>query len=356
MKPTILAIDDDPIILDMYQVILEGKYNLLTAASGVEALALVEQHPRIDLILLDIMMPEMSGYEVCRKIRQGSSSGYVKIILVSSKVKLDDRLSGYRVGADDYIMKPFEESELLAKVTVFLRLKHAEEIDRIKNNFISLINHEARTPLTVIFGYAEILRESPHLSEQDRRFVDKIIESGKTLLRYSENTILLSDLKSGKVSLDSQEIDLKEFLSEHQQAFQEAAEAKELAIQLHCGPAVKINADPKLLAVAVDALIDNAVKYAKYKSQVRITAEASRERVEIEVFNEGDSIAPHRFEMIFDELAAHDIEHHHGGQRLSLPIARRIAEVHEGALSVRNSVSGPAFTLSFRNPAASILN
>jgi len=148
MKPNLLAIDDDPIILDMYQAMLDVDYNIHLASSGEEGLALLNSNPRIDVILLDIMMPGLDGYQTCQRIRQNALFSHVKIILVSSKVKLDERLLGYQVGADDYITKPFEASELLAKIKVFLRLKTAEEIDRIKTNFITLFNHEARTPLT----------------------------------------------------------------------------------------------------------------------------------------------------------------------------------------------------------------
>src|ERR1700741_3402411 len=103
MSHTLLAVDDDAIILEMYQAILGEVYNLHTVSSGQEAVAFLDAHPRVDLVLLDIMMPRMDGYEVCRKIRKNPSFSHAKIILVSSKMLLEDRLRGYEGGADDYI-------------------------------------------------------------------------------------------------------------------------------------------------------------------------------------------------------------------------------------------------------------
>ena len=163
MKATILAVDDDAIVLDMYQAILDSAYNLHLTSSAEEALEFLNSRRRVDLILLDIMIPKMDGYEVCRRIRANPLFSDLKVILVSAKMMLDDKLQGYEIGADDYMTKPFDASELLAKVKVFLRLKNVEEINKIKTNFINLLYHETRTPLTSIFGYASLLRQNANL-------------------------------------------------------------------------------------------------------------------------------------------------------------------------------------------------
>lgn len=173
-KETILAVDDDPIILEMYRTILEDDYRLHLALSSDEALTLLRAHPRTDLILLDIIMPGLDGYEICKRIRENPLFRGIKIIFVSSKMLIADRLRAYDIGADDYLTKPFEAGELIAKIKVFMRLKKSEEINKIKTNFINLLYHETRTPLTSIFGYASLLRQSANLTAQEIRFVDHI--------------------------------------------------------------------------------------------------------------------------------------------------------------------------------------
>ena len=123
----ILVVDDTPTNLLIMEEILSERYQLVTVSSGEEALKVVGNF-RPDLILMDIMMPGMSGYDVCRSIRDDAELRNTKIIMVSAKALVSERLEGYRAGANDYITKPFEEEELLAKVQVFLQLKFAEEL------------------------------------------------------------------------------------------------------------------------------------------------------------------------------------------------------------------------------------
>ncbi len=175
MKSTILAIDDDPIILDIYGAILNDLYDVTLAVSGEEALSMLDLNPKIDLILLDIMMPGMNGYDVCAKIRANPKLAHVKVILVSAKSLVEERLQGYEIGADDYITKPFEEEELLAKIKVFLRLKTMEEINSLTGSLLVLLSHETRTPLNGILGFADILKISPNLDQDEKDFIDHII-------------------------------------------------------------------------------------------------------------------------------------------------------------------------------------
>ena len=348
MKATLLAVDDDAIILDMYQAILENAYNLHLVSSAEQALDFLNSHPRVDLILLDIMMPNMDGYEACRKIRANPLFSDVKVILVSSKTMLDDRLHGYEIGADDYITKPFEASELLAKVKVFLRLKTAEEINKIKTNFINLLYHETRTPLTSLFGYAALLQESANLTPQEKYFVEQIRRCGEILLRSCEKTMLLSDLKSGKIPIEKTRTPLSIFFSDQQELKEEASD-KKCALQVRTEKDLGICADPKLFGVAIDALLDNAVKFARHGTVVEVTAKALPGCIRVEVANEGDKITAEQQEDIFNELSVQDVAHHHQGHGLSLAIARRIIEAHEGTLTVTNHDNGPVFVIDMKS-------
>src|SRR5438128_6009709 len=122
----ILIVDDNATNIAILEELLSDHYKLHSARSGEEALAALEEF-RPDLILLDIMMPGIDGYETCRRIRANPARKNVKVIMVSAKAMVSERLKGYEAGADDYITKPFEEDELLAKVQVYLRLKSVEE-------------------------------------------------------------------------------------------------------------------------------------------------------------------------------------------------------------------------------------
>ncbi len=126
-KRKILAVDDNPTNLAVVEELLGSHYILMTASTGEEALKIAQEF-QPDLIVLDIMMPGIDGYEVCRQIRMNPSLRYTKIIVVSVKATVPERLKGYQAGADDYLTKPYDEEELLAKIQAHLRLKAFEVI------------------------------------------------------------------------------------------------------------------------------------------------------------------------------------------------------------------------------------
>ena len=350
MPYTILAIDDEPIILEMFQATLDESYTVHAVTSGREGLEFLAVHPRVDLILLDIMMPEMDGYEVCRAIRENPLYSHIKIILVSAKMLLEDRLRGYVQGADDYITKPFDENELRAKVKVFLRLKNVEEIDKIKTHLIALLSQEAHTPLSIILGCAGLLKDRPNLLSEDKYLVDQIIKSGRSISRSSEATILLSDLKSGKLRPRKETIQLGLLLTESQLEFSKQAAKKNLEIQVSLNAERNIEADRRLLRIALDALVDNAVNFAYAGTVIEMTVKDAAGRIRLEVANDGKQISLDRQKDIFDEFAAHDdLEHDHQRHGLSLALARRICEVHEGSLTAQNHDKGPVFIIDFKS-------
>jgi two-component system, sensor histidine kinase and response regulator len=343
LKATILAVDDDPIILEIYKLILDNEHTIHLVSSGKEALGYLDTCPKVDLILLDIMMPDIDGYEVCRRIRSNNAFSNLKIILVSSKMLIEDRLFGYEIGADDYIIKPFEASELLAKVKVFLRLKNAEEINKIKTNLINLLSHETRTPLTAIFGYIRLLRESEHLIGEEKTFVDEIQRCGEKLLQSCEKTLLLSDLKLGQVRIEKANAPLSLFFSGYRQTFEQ--NEKRCTMRFSGDETLRIDADLKLFTIAISALLDNAVKFAREGSAVEVRAHRLGDRLRIEVANDGEKIPVEQQEEIFNLLSVQDIAHHHQGYGLSLAISRQIIEAHDGTVTVSNHDHGPVFLI-----------
>ena len=296
------------------------------------------------------MMPGMNGYETCQKIRATPSFSHMKVILVSAKSLVEERLRGYEVGADDYITKPFEESELLAKINVFLRLKNVEEIDNIKRNFLLLLSHETRTPLNGILGFAQILQDSENLSDEEKEFVAMIFSCGKDLLRLSEKTVLLGDLRSGNIHIHAEPIMIIALLAEWQHTSTQSLVEKQLSLHIEGDVDVEIDGDPKLLELALQMVLDNAVKFARQGTVVDVRVTTVGNRIQIAIANEGEHVLEEHREDIFTAFFVQNIEHHHQGHGLSLEIARRIVAAHDGTLSVQNQEKGPVFL--FDMPAA----
>ncbi len=176
----ILVVDNDQINLNIISETLSEYYQIETSETGEDALKIIDQFSP-DIVLLDIMMPGIDGYEVCRRIRANPKQANVKILFISAKEVLEDRLFGYKVGGDDYITKPFEEEELLAKVKVFLRLKYEEGIELL--NKIAMNTDQSDVIRKVSQYFSSILYVKSHFPYC--KIVCKTQETNSLLLRTS---------------------------------------------------------------------------------------------------------------------------------------------------------------------------
>ena len=195
-KGRILVVDDNVRNIAILQKTLGRAYRVAAATSGEEALQVA---PRFtpDVMLLDIMMPGIDGYETCRRFRAAPELTHTKIIMVSAKALVSERLAGYEAGADDYIVKPFDEDELQAKVRVYLRLRRVEEVNRLKTDILMLLGHETRTPLTTILSPIELVLDDETLSKESRRLLQMAQDGARRLNEYLDRLIFLSSLHAG---------------------------------------------------------------------------------------------------------------------------------------------------------------
>mgnify|MGYP001584180673 CR=1 FL=1 len=175
----ILAVDDDPNNIAILEELLAEDYDLETTTSGEQALE-VAQTFRPDVILLDIMMPGMDGYQVCQRLREQGAFKYTKIIMVSARAMVPERLEGYKAGADDYITKPFDGDEFLAKIQTYLRLKRAEEADRVRHAMTVKAMDDLRAPLAMVrSAVSDIGADSP--AKTDARLHRQLDEANDCL-------------------------------------------------------------------------------------------------------------------------------------------------------------------------------
>lgn len=341
----VLIVDDDPVNVDILEEMLEDKYTLASVETGEEALEILPKF-RPDLMLLDIMMPGVDGYEVCRRIRADEQYNFIKIILVSVKAMVEERLEGYEVGADDYITKPFVDEELEAKVRVFLRLKRTEEVDRVKGDLLKLFSHETRTPLNGVMGYASLLQDEESLSDEAKDYVNEIVNAGNQLLHFVKKTSLLCRLKSG--------FDLNkrcESVVRHLEAAIEKLEGKasrnNITFELDTKNDVNLGADWSILYDVLVYVLENAVKFSPAGGIVKVQLEETDGSCLIRIVDQGGGIEPEWIDKIFDEFAIQDIMHHQKGQGLSLAISRHVMDLHGGLIQVESTPgNGATFTLS----------
>lgn len=335
-KSKILIVDDDPMNILILEEMLREHYDLNTASDEDSALKICEVF-KPDLILLDLMLQFTNGYELCRKLKSNQTSAFTKIILISSKALLKDRLFGYQAGADDYLSKPFDRDELLAKVRIFIRLKSVEEIDRVKDDLINVFSHETRTPLNAIIGFAKLLKDSPSVAGEEQEFVDLILESGHSLLNLSNKAILLSNLKKGSMELNPIAITASQLMEMASRKIPHSLLHKNITVE-NITEGIAGTLDPKLGETALSYLMDNAYRFSPKESSITVKAEITENGdFVIGVSDSGPGIQPSRLTKIFDEFGIDDVAHHGRGHGLSLSIVKQIMLLHGGTVKAENN-------------------
>ena len=344
----ILVVDDEPAIRRVLLRQLRKLEGVETfeAENGEKALELVERiQPH--LILLDIKLPGINGYEVCTRIRTNPSNRFAKVILLSSLNQLEERLQGYKVGADLYLTKPFEEEELLALVKAFMRLRHAEEVDLLKTSLLQLIAHESRTPLNSILGYSDLLRMGLYQPADLKEIGTEIHLQGELMLRQIEKADLFCRLISNSYPLKT---DKKELASVFKGMFGPQGFPCE-RFDLELPGDLAFEADWELLAKVFGFLLENALKHSPAEAKIQVKAEPVGDRVLIRVADQGRGVLPQKRQAILEALYVEDIEHHESGQGLSLALGKKIVDLHGGKLWVEeNQPQGAAFLISLPYP------
>ncbi|MFP4458848.1 MAG: response regulator [Candidatus Zixiibacteriota bacterium] len=342
-KSKILIVDDDPMNLDILEEILEDEYIIEKAQTGEETL---EKLPIFmpDLILLDIMMPGITGYETCKRIRQNEKFSFIKIILVSGKAMVNERLQGYESGADDYITKPFIDEELEAKVRIFLRLKHTEEVEKIKDELLQMFNSETMTPLHAIISLAEFHRDDRQWTQELEEDLGQIADKAYEIHDLIRKTTLICDLKAGKeieITGQSATQRISDIISRHNME----AKEKNIDFKVDIEDDEILQTDWKLLDRAIDNVVDNAVKFSENDQTVDLKLGNQNGFYKIDIKDHGIGIKPENIRKIFDEFSVRDFMRPES-KGLSLAITRHILNRLGGQIEVVSSPGeGSTFTI-----------
>jgi two-component system sensor histidine kinase/response regulator len=341
----ILAVDDNPRNLAILQRCLGQEFDLTQAVSGQEALEIATRL-RPDVILLDIMMPGLDGYETCRRLRGIPEVAGTKIIMVSAKAMTSERLEGYAAGADDYIVKPFDSDELISKVRVYARLKSVEEVDRLKSDLLDLLSHETGTPLTGIMGGLALLRDDSSLSKEQLELLEVAEVSTLRLQALVKRVCLIAQLKARTMPVIREPFDLRDLVANALEAVHGQAEKARVKMMLEPGESVPASGDVSLLLWVVEALLENAIRLSPRDGLVSVHVGLEASGPCLSVSDQGPGIEPELLPRIFQEFVVADIKHHKKGSGLSLAAARLVAENHGGTLSVETELGrGSVFHL-----------
>ncbi len=370
-----MVVDDTPANLVLMNDLLQERYTVKVASSGARALKIANGDRAPDLILLDIMMPDMDGYEVCRQLKANPKTSGIPIIFLTALTEERDEQLGLELGAVDYITKPIGPAIVLARVQTHLSLKQARdsleqrnredklrfevamaqqlELNNLKSTFLSMTTHEFRTPLTSILSAQVLLRHyGERLSQQERddalENIDGAVHRMTTML---DQVLTIGRADANLLEFRPQTIDLallchrlrEEALAGHLVPGDDPGERLAMALDL---AQTQVHADEKLLRHILGNLLSNAIKYTP--SAATATFRVSKEGNELvfEVQDQGIGIPPDDLPRLFGNFHRAGNVGDIPGTGLGLTIVKRAVESHGGSIAVHSDVGvGTRFTI-----------
>jgi signal transduction histidine kinase len=384
-RPLVLVVEDNREMAHFMRQCLEEHYRVAIAEDGRAGLKLAKE-VEPDLILSDIMMPEMSGDELVAQLRKDPTFRATPILLLSAKADDRLRIDLLTHGAQDFVLKPFVPAELCARVRNLVDLYHArrvleaavesqgrtvgemasdlaaktralESADRVKDEFLAAVSHELRTPMNAIRGWVDLLcGHNVEPAEYDEVFAT-LRRNSLHQAKLIEDLLDISRIVSGKLRIDVKPVRLSAAINEAIATLKLAADNKRVRLSFHCergGDAVA--GDPDRLQQVAANLIANAVKFSKPGGAVDVTLTSDNGTAVIVVKDDGQGVDPAFLPHVFERFLQEDgsVTRRHGGLGLGLSIARHIVEMHGGSIHAESSGKGCGATFTVRLPVLAV--
>ncbi|WP_324282846.1 response regulator [Cyanobacterium aponinum UTEX 3221] len=344
-KQVILIVDDDPNNFDVIEGLLyKYDYKLFYTSSGKSALAQIDSI-KPDLILLDVMMPEMNGMEVCQIVKGKKEWQCIPIIMVTALNDKNDLAQCLEMGADDFISKPVNGVELAARVQSMLRIKSQydslQEMLRLREEMTSIIVHDLRNPLANIFLCAGILK-MPNLSQEIyRQKLEEINNSGDVLNNQIDTLLRMAKIQSGKLVLAYKETNLSELLNIELKTFHNIAKANNINLILKVPDTTKyFFLDSQLIRRVIQNLLSNAIKFSPENSNIICELNYFDHSFEIKIIDSGKTISDQQKELIFEKYQIGESVKGVKQIGLGLSFCKMAIEAHNGTIRVENNPEG----------------
>jgi two-component system sensor histidine kinase/response regulator len=277
-KPLIFIVDDVPGNLQvLIHILKQEEYRIAAAGNGHQALDMIPA-ARPDLVLLDVMMPGMDGYEVCRQLKTNPAAADIPIIFLTAKAETEDIVKGFETGAVDYVTKPFNPAELLARVKTHLELKFSREkltdLIAARDKFFSIIAHDLRNPVQNLILSSDLLRNSYDSFDEAERmdYIQGINNSANHISSLLETLLDWSRVQSGTMELYREKIDIASLAADNINLLKENAVKKNINVSSQIPANTFAFADKNMIGTVIRNLVSNAVKFTNPGGEVKITA------------------------------------------------------------------------------------
>ena len=372
-KKTILIVDDEEIIISCIQTFLDGLgYEFISATSGQQALDVLSSQS-VDLVLLDVMMPGLDGFAVCKRIKENPRTKNIPVLMVTALKEIEDRIMSMEVGADDFLPKPLEETELQIRVKSLLRIKsyndelskslaelqdkndRLEHLEELKNDLIHMIVHDLKGPLTLIMVNLDLLSvEQDEISPQKLDRLKSATKHCQELQEMIDEILMIAIMEEDKMTLSLASAHLETLTNYVLDSFSKGIKEKNITVYLAADPTVpELMLDQPLIRRVIFNLADNALRHTTDEGKIDITISLSGDgnKVTWSIWNSGQGIPKSIHEKIFqkfEQAAAKKIGFMTGKSGLGLPFSKMAVEAHGGNLWLESNgdTQGARFTFT----------
>ena len=362
-QPNVLMVDDTPANLELLSGMLKGKgYKVRATVSGKLALEGARYDPP-DLILLDINMPEMNGYEVCAKLKADEKLKDIPVIFLSALSETMDKVKAFGAGGVDYITKPFQFEEVEARVETHLKLRRQKlqlqeninklrQFEQLRDSLVHMIVHDLRSPLTSVRGFLQLVSEDAEskLSAKSVGYIAEDLKSVNHMIGIISDILDTSRIEEGKMKLKPAEFDLAGAVEEIISGLRSLAESRKIQFT-HANTPAPVVADREVVCRVVQNLLDNALKFTQDDGNILLDLAPAGDRLRLSVKDDGPGVAPEYRQKIFEKFS--QVEIREGRQRyssgLGLTFCKLAVEAHGGSIGV-DSEDGKGSTFWFELP------
>lgn len=366
IKAEILIVDDTPDNLRLLsRILMRQGYEVRKALNGQMALASAQINPP-DLILLDIRMPYMTGYEICEALKADPTTCEVPVIFISALDDVLDKVRAFSVGGVDYVTKPFQEAEVLARVENQLRLRHLQRQLQLRNQalersnreleqFAHVVSHDLQQPLQSITGFTRLMQLGyPDLDEKGQQYLQSILEAGGRMQRLI--TDLLGYAQADQLPARFDLVDCNLLLQQVLQTLSLEMTEKQVVLETDTLPTVR-GSDVQLLQL-LQNLIGNAIKFLRpgVHPQIRLTVTPQGQQWLFALHDNGIGIEPDKLNHVFEVFQRTQAAKQYPGSGIGLATCKRIVENHGGQIWAESQVNqGTTFYFTLpRQPIASV--
>jgi two-component system sensor histidine kinase/response regulator len=351
VKARILIVDDTPANLGLLAGMLQKEgYKVRAFLEGKTAIEAARAAPP-DIILLDVEMPEMNGYQVCAELKKDPKLAQVPVLYVSALAETSDKIKAFESGGVDYITKPFQFEEVRARVETHLALRQLQRnletkydelraLEDLRDNLTHMIVHDLRSPLGAVSGLLQLARMNPNASSDDlRRYMSRAEVGISTLMEMISSLLDVNRFEAGEMPLSREVCDLKTISAQAAKSIEGLLAGRDFREEAPETP-VRVSCDPEIIRRVLVNLISNALKFTPSSGSVAVAIARQDTRARVEVRDTGYGIPSEYLNRIFDKFGQVETRKERAvySTGLGLTFCKLAVEAHQGAIGVTSEV------------------